>query len=185
MGKFISRFRNQTNQMNIVMVGFDGAGKTTILNKLTNGNVVMVPIIGISVETASYNNITFNAWEIGGPGKFNQLYSNYFQNTNGIILVVDSNNIGILNEKFNQFQYPTYVKDELHKLLSDLSPNIPLLIFANKNDLTKLSIQEIIDRLELNILNNRQWHVQSCSGVSGYRLNEGLEWLINKIESKF
>ncbi len=51
----------------ILMLGLDGAGKTTILFKLKLGEVVSsVPTIGFNVETVEYKNIKFNVWDVGG-----------------------------------------------------------------------------------------------------------------------
>ena len=51
----------------ILMLGLDGAGKTTILFKLKLGEVVSsVPTIGFNVETVEYRNIKFNVWDVGG-----------------------------------------------------------------------------------------------------------------------
>jgi small GTP-binding protein len=175
MGTSFSRFWNQTTQMNVIMVGLDGAGKSSILRKFTMDNVVALPIIGLNIETANYKNVNFNAWDIGGPGRVDPLLRDYFQNANGIIFVIDSND-----------KYPTYAKDELHKLLHQLSSqDIPLLVYANKQDLpSALSAQAIMEQLELNLLCKRPWKIQSCCAMSDDNLNEGLDWLINEMQKK-
>ena len=54
-------------EMRILMVGLDAAGKTTILYKLKLGDVVTtIPTIGFNVETVEYKNIEFTVWDIGG-----------------------------------------------------------------------------------------------------------------------
>ena len=54
-------------EMRILMVGLDAAGKTTILYKLKLGEVVTtIPTIGFNVETVEYKNIEFTVWDIGG-----------------------------------------------------------------------------------------------------------------------
>ena len=54
-------------EMRILMVGLDAAGKTTILYKLKLSEVVsMIPTIGFGVETIDYENISFRVWDIGG-----------------------------------------------------------------------------------------------------------------------
>lgn len=51
----------------ILMLGLDGAGKTTILFKLKIGEVVSsIPTIGFNVETVEYKNIKFTVWDVGG-----------------------------------------------------------------------------------------------------------------------
>jgi GTPase SAR1 family protein len=49
------------------MVGLDAAGKTTILYKLKQGEVVNpIPTIGFNTEQVTYNNTTFQVCDIGG-----------------------------------------------------------------------------------------------------------------------
>uniref|UniRef100_A0A3P8ZZJ6 ADP-ribosylation factor 5 n=1 Tax=Esox lucius TaxID=8010 RepID=A0A3P8ZZJ6_ESOLU len=79
-------------QMRILMVGLDAAGKTTILYKLKLGEIVTtIPTIGFNVETVEYKNICFTVWDVGGQDKIRPLWRHYFQNTQGLIFVVDSN----------------------------------------------------------------------------------------------
>merc|ERR1711865_1218335 len=81
-----------TREMRILMVGLDAAGKTTILYKLKLGEVVTtIPTIGFNVETVEYKNISFNVWDVGGQDKIRPLWRHYYENSNGIIFVVDSN----------------------------------------------------------------------------------------------
>jgi Arf/Sar family protein len=46
---------------------------------------------GFNVETVEYKNICFTVWDVGGQGKIRPLWRHYFQNTQGLIFVVDSN----------------------------------------------------------------------------------------------
>jgi len=45
--------------------------------------------------------------------------------------------------------------------------DIPLLVFANKQDLNGLGADEIIDSLNLNNIHNRTWSLYACSGLTG------------------
>lgn len=54
----------------ILMLGLDGAGKTTILYKLKLGEVVAtIPTIGFNVETLQYKRLRFTVWDVGGQDK--------------------------------------------------------------------------------------------------------------------
>ncbi|KAL5708018.1 Arf GTPase arf1 [Ranunculus cassubicifolius] len=105
-------------EMRILMVGLDVAGKTTILYKLKLGEIVTtIPTIGFNVETVEYKNISFTV----------PLWRHYFQNTQGLIFVVDSNDRDRVVE----------ARDELHRMLNeDELRDAVLLVFANKQDLT-------------------------------------------------
>ena len=119
---FKSLFGKQ--DVRILMVGLDAAGKTTILYKLKLGEIVTtIPTIGFNVETVEYKNLKFTMWDVGGQDKLRPLWRHYYQNTNGVIFVVDSND----RDRVNQ------ARDELHKMLAeDELRNAILLVFANK-----------------------------------------------------
>ena len=52
-------------EMRILMVGLDAAGKTTILYKLKLGEVVTtIPTIGFNVETVEYKNLSFTVRDL-------------------------------------------------------------------------------------------------------------------------
>merc|ERR1719262_160424 len=113
------------------MVGLDAAGKTTILYKMKLGEIVTtIPTIGFNVETVEYKNIKFTMWDVGGQDKLRPLWRHYFQNTNGVIFVVDSND----RDRAGQ------AEDELRDAC--------LLVFANKQDLPNaMSTAEVTDKL--------------------------------------
>ena len=73
------------------MLGLDGAGKSTILYKLKIGEIIQTaPTIGFNMETIEFKKLKMNVWDIGGQDKIRQLWRHYFENTNGLIYVVDS-----------------------------------------------------------------------------------------------
>merc|ERR1712230_243497 len=158
----------------ILMVGLDAAGKTTILYKLKLGEVVTtIPTIGFNVETVEYKNISFTVWDVGGQDKIRPLWRHYYQNTQGIIFVVDSNDRERVGE----------AKDELNRMLSEdeLRDGV-LLVLSNKSDLPQaMSAAETADKLGLHSLCNRQWFIQATCATNGEGLYEGLDWLSNTI----
>jgi len=163
--------------MRILMVGLDAAGKTTILYKLKLGEIVTtIPTIGFNVETVEYKKINFTVWDVGGQDKIRPLWRHYFQNTQGLIFVVDS----------NDRERVTEACDELNKMLNeDELREAVLLVFANKQDLPNaMSVAEITDKLGLHSIRNRKWYIQSTCATSGDGLYEGLDWLSNALKEK-
>jgi len=161
-------------QMRILMVGLDAAGKTTILYKLKLGEIVTtIPTIGFNVETVEYKNISFTVWDVGGQDKIRPLWRHYFQNTQGLIFVVDSND----RERISEAQ------DELQKMLQeDELRDAVLLVFANKQDLPNaMSAGELTEKLGLQNLRNRRWYIQATCAVQGDGLYEGLDWLSTEL----
>ncbi|KAF2295379.1 hypothetical protein GH714_032706 [Hevea brasiliensis] len=164
-------------EMRILMVGLDAAGKTTILYKLKLGEIVTtIPTIGFNVETVEYKNVSFTVWDVGGQDKIRPLWRHYFQNTQGLIFVVDSNDRERISE----------ARDELHRMLSeDELRDATLLVFANKQDLPNaMTVSEITDKLGLHSLRQRRWYIQATCATSGQGLYEGLDWLSSNISSK-
>ncbi|KAI9089333.1 hypothetical protein QN277_027910 [Acacia crassicarpa] len=180
MGLAISRlFRlfYSKKEMRILMVGLDAAGKTTILYKLKLGEIVTtIPTIGFNVETVEYKNVSFTVWDVGGQDKIRPLWRHYFQNTQGLIFVVDSNDRERIAE----------ARDELHRMLSeDELRGATLLVFANKQDLPNaMSVSEITDKLGLHSLRQRRWYIQATCATSGQGLYEGLDWLSSNISNR-
>lgn len=83
--------------------------------------------LGFNVETVEYKNIQFTVWDVGGQDKIRPLWRHYFQNTQGIIFVVDSN---------DRDRIAPEARDELQRMLNeDELKNALLLVFANKQDL--------------------------------------------------
>jgi len=181
--KFWSRLFGKA-EMRILMVGLDAAGKTTILSELKLGEVVTtIPTIGFNVETVEYKNISFTVWDVGGQDKIRPLWRHYYQNTQGIIFVVDSNDRDRVDDSKD---YEHSAKEELHRMLSeDELKDAVLLVFANKQDLPgAMKVQEVTERLGLNKLRNRQWYIQGASAPTGDGLYEGLDWLSNTLSKR-
>merc|ERR1712137_1263575 len=133
----------------ILMVGLDAAGKTTILYKLKLGELVTtIPTIGFNVETVQYKQISFTVWDVGGQDKIRPLWRHYYQNTQGIIFVVDSNDRDRIDESHNTEHS---AKEELHRMLAeDELRDAVLLVFCNKQDLPNaMSVNDVTTKLGL------------------------------------
>jgi len=172
-GKLFDRLTAKKD-MRILMVGLDAAGKTTILYKLKLGEVVTtIPTIGFNVETVEYKSINFTVWDVGGQDKIRPLWRHYYQNTQGLIFVIDSNDRDRIGE----------AREELSKMLAeDEMRDAVCLVFANKQDLPNaMSAAEITEKLGLSQLRNRQWYIQSTCATNGDGIYEGFDWLTGKL----
>ena len=210
----------------IPVVGLDAAGKTTILYKLKLGEIVTtIPTIGkyhkccavftifhfkgFNVETVEYKNICFTVWDVGGQDKIRPLWRHYFQNTQGLIFVVDSND----RERIGEAQ------EELQKMVSILHKKqltINISIFSCKRtswgtppcwcSLTSRTCPtrwrpqnwrtssdfrtwetggwvefKGIKSVTLMLWLCFQWYIQATCAVQGHGLYEGLDWLSNEL----
>merc|ERR1719515_142269 len=164
-------------EMRILMVGLDAAGKTTILYKLKLREVVTtIPTIGFNVETVEYKNISFTVWDVGGQDKIRPLWRHYYQNTQGLIFVVDSNDRDRIED----------AREEMTKMLNEEEMrDAVVLVFANKQDLPNaMPAAEVTEKLGLQSMRNRQWFIQSACATTGDGLYEGLDWLSRTLSSK-
>ena len=119
------------------------------------------------------------------------IYTNYKQNAEAVIFVVDSNDRDRIDDKNglysnNEYNMTAPAREELHSMLIDNElSNKPLLILANKQDLPHaMSVDEISDRLGLNIIKDRQWKVQATCATTGEGLYDGLDWLSSALTKR-
>ena len=166
--------------MRILMLGLDAAGKTTILYRLKLGeNVTAIPTIGFNVETIDFHNISLTMWDVGGQDRIRSLWRHYYHGTQGLIFVVDSNDIKRL----------PLAREELFKVLNaDELQGVTVLIYCNKQDLPNaISPSKMIEELSLSQLHPSQckkWYVQPCCATSGSGLYEGLTWFAKALSEK-
>jgi len=162
-------------EVRILILGLDGAGKTTILYRLQIGEVVTtIPTIGFNVETVSYRNIKFQVWDLGGQTSIRPYWRCYYANTDAVIYVVDSCD----RERMSTS------KEELHAMLEEEElKEAALLVFANKQDMEgAMNAPEVSDALGLSTLKMRQWSIYRTSALKGEGLTDGLDWLVNIIQ---
>ena len=74
-------------------------------------------------------------------------------------------------------------KEAMHWMLGDEQlRGIPLLVFANKQDLPNaISADELTDRLGMNGITNREWKVIGSCATTGEGLREGLDWILGVV----
>jgi ADP-ribosylation factor protein 1 len=141
----------------------------TVLYKLKLNEVVTtVPTIGFNVEQVKFKNLLMTIWDVGGQDKIRALWRHYYEHTNALIFVVDSNDPHRISE----------ARDELHRVVSeDALRDAVVLVLANKQDLpTALRADKMTDALGLRSLRH-PWFIQACSATTGDGIYEGLHWL--------
>ncbi|KAI8801856.1 ADP-ribosylation factor-like protein [Cladochytrium replicatum] len=174
MGALISRLIGLLwgqKEVRILILGLDGAGKTTILYRLQIGEVVTtIPTIGFNVETVQYKNIKLQVWDLGGQTSIRPYWRCYYANTDAIIFVVDS---------ADRERVPTSREELVAMLDEEELKDARLLVLANKQDMAgAMSHTEVSEMLGLTNLKNRQWTIFKCSAKAGEGLNDALDWLV-------
>ncbi len=119
-----------------------------------------------------------NVWDVGGQKTIRSYWRNYFEQTDGLIWVVDSADRRRLRD----------CRDELAALLSqEKLAGASLLILSNKQDLAgALGSDEIAEALGLHgeAFAKRHWKILPCSAFTGEGLVEGMDWVVDDIASR-
>ena len=173
MEDWIGQFFKPTTML---ILGLDNAGKTQILYCMKLGEAItnVIPTLGFNIEEIQYKNLTFKAWDLGGQTKFRQMWHHYYESTDAVIFVIDSND----KDRFNE------AKQELHALLDqECLRNVPFLIFANKQDLPcAAELVEMKKKFELERYSYRgNVHMVACEAINNVRITTGLDWLSSQV----
>ncbi|CAL1582822.1 unnamed protein product [Knipowitschia caucasica] len=183
-------------EVNVLCLGLDNSGKTTIINQLkppNNSNHLgplssewkhvsqtqaqdIVPTIGFNIEKFKTSSLSFTVFDMSGQGKYRNLWEHYYKDSHAIIFVVDS------VDKLRM----VVVKEELDTLLQheDIrDKKIPVLFFANKMDLQDaMSSNKVTQMLCLDSIQDKPWHICASNAIKGDGLQEGLDWLQGHIK---
>ncbi|KAF4106580.1 hypothetical protein G5714_012570 [Onychostoma macrolepis] len=118
-------------EVNVLCLGLDNSGKTTIINQLKPSNAQaqdIVPTICFSIEKFKTSSLSFTVFDMSGQGRYRNLWEHYYKEGQAVIFVIDS------GDKLRM----VVAKEELDTLLNhpDIKHRrIPILFFANKMDL--------------------------------------------------
>ncbi|TYH29117.1 hypothetical protein ES288_A02G198900v1 [Gossypium darwinii] len=136
-----------------------------------------IPCYAHQVFENMFSGYTLNIWDVGGQRTIRSYWRNYFEQTDGLVWVVDSSDLRRLDD----------CKMELDNLLKEerLS-GASLLILANKQDIKgALTPAEIAKVLNLEAMDkSRHWEIVGCSAYTGEGLLEGFDWLVQDVASR-
>ena len=123
--------------------------------------------------SAALRRYRLNVWDVGGQKTLRAFWRNYYEQTDGLIWVVDSSDVHRLRD----------CREELHKLLKEERlAGSSLLILANKQDIAgALGAEQIEAELGLGDMGRRHWRVGGCSGVTGAGLVDSFDWIVTDI----
>lgn len=166
-------------EANIIVVGLDNSGKTSILNFLKPPDVRshdIVPTVGFNVESFQTKALKFNAFDMSGQGRYRNLWEHYYKDCHAVIFVIDS------SDKLRM----VVAKDELDQILRhpDIQrKRVPILFFANKMDLRDaLSSVKVSTVMSLDQIRDKPWHICASNALTGEGLSEGIDWLTDQVK---
>jgi ADP-ribosylation factor protein 6 len=178
MGGFFSKlyfyWAIKGREFRIVMVGLDGAGKTTILNQMKLGEPQhTVPTIGFNLEKVSFGGVEFNTWDIGGQQKIRPLWEYYLSGIHAVIFVIDSADTARLREAMEELEKIRCNRDVTGK---------PFVIFANKQDLPgAIHPEELFNQIRVLFKETDTVHVFPVSAIVNEGITEGMVWLLDEL----
>lgn len=148
----------------------------------------VTPTQGFNIKSVQSEGFKLNVWDIGGARKIRPYWRNYFENTDVLVSYINYPLNIIRSQKrcvkkiFFFFHFTKiYVVDsadikrleetgqELSELLlEEKLKGVPLLVYANKQDLGQaVTAAEIAEGLGLHNIKDRDWQIQSCIAIDG------------------
>ena len=172
MGGILSRMLESffTKKLEVVLVGLENSGKTTLLNVMSAGHPVETcPTIGLNVKMVKKGGVQMKCWDIGGQAQYRSEWGRYTRGCDVIIYVVDA----------SAFEQISLARKELHRLLEDKElASTPLLVLANKIDLQPhISEAELIRELNLDYIVDNPWLVIPISALRVTNIDQVITWL--------
>ncbi|RMY88426.1 hypothetical protein D0861_04826 [Hortaea werneckii] len=196
-------------QYSILVLGLDGAGKTTFLEQIKalynarhEPNLKTVPTVGQNVSLIDLPDCYLKIWDVGGQHSLRGLWQSYYSSAHAIVFVVDSTDIGDADvNKLNasSASSPTAGQEEEGRLgecklvLEDVLENeetegVPVLVLANKQDREDcVEVVKIKEGLVRKVFegekgsNVRDSRVLPMSALSGTGVREAVEWLCSRV----
>jgi len=91
--------KRDDKEARILVLGLDNSGKTTILKALSEEDIsTIMPTQGFNIKSLTQDGFKLNVWDIGGQKAIRPYWKNYYENTDGIVFVVDSSDEERINE---------------------------------------------------------------------------------------
>ncbi|MFX0184691.1 MAG: ADP-ribosylation factor-like protein [Candidatus Hodarchaeota archaeon] len=161
----------------IVIIGLDGAGKTTIVNRLLRSEFVPTTrTLGVNYRTVKYRQIEFNLVDLGGQQIYrNLLWQPSLEKAKAIVFVLDSADLR-LQEASDAFW------DSIQR-----NENAPVLFIANKIDLTGARpFDLIVHDLDLTraARSTRSVGLFRVSAKTGENFYDAFDWLADILVGK-
>lgn len=84
--ELIKSFKKCGKNPNLLILGLDNAGKTTLLHNLTEEKVKSTePTKGLNIKSIIQDGFSINLWDIGGQKTLRQYWSAYYDDTDAIV----------------------------------------------------------------------------------------------------
>ena len=142
----------------IVFLGLDNAGKSTLISVLKSGRVTQLdPTKHAHFEELRVGNVVIRAFDLGGHAAMRKIWRQYYPQIDAVVYLVDCSDVARFEES----------KAELHKILeSEEIKSIPVLVLGNKIDKSGAVSEEEL-RSALGLSMPASFGVQELERVAG------------------
>ncbi|KAG8936673.1 ADP-ribosylation factor protein 3 [Tulasnella sp. 419] len=187
----------QKDEFNIIIIGLDNAGKTTILEKIktlynqTPGLAPdkIAPTVGQNIGKITLPSTILQFWDLGGQRDIRSIWEKYYDECHAVVYVVDASDKARLDEGWEVFDTV---------LASPKILNVPLLLLANKQDVPDaLTVEEIRENHEAwwqRKYQSQDWDkeqpqrvasldVMGVSGLEGTGIKQAVDWLFLRVQN--
>lgn len=171
------------DELYILMIGLDQAGKTTVLEKMKGTYTNMpgmdpdkiLPTVGLNVGKIDFSSSTkLIVWDLGGQTGLRNIWDKYYSDCHAILFVVDASKPERFEEAKMALDKPLGSRDTF---------GAPLLVMANKCDeQTAHTAEEVASSLGLSAVTSRPHKVLRVSSHSGLGITDGLSWLVSAVQ---
>lgn len=176
-------YMSRKDEISILVIGLDGAGKTTVLEKVKGlysdlpgmDPEKILPTVGLNVGKIDFSSSTkLIMWDLGGQLGLRKIWDKYYADCHAILFVVDASN----PDRFEE------AKDALDKPLGSRDTfGAPLLVMASKcDDQGAQSSAEVASSLGLSAVTSRPHKVLQVSSRTGWGIADGMSWLVSAVQ---
>ena len=156
----------------IVFLGLCDSGKSSIIAYIEYKAFRLThPTLGVSISSSVYEDSRVEIWDVSGRDC--SFWSKYYAFPSGMAFVIDGLREDLLD---------TFVSHAKNALENDHVQTIPILIYINRyhGDGTEI-VNNIKDKLDLNLRPGLCIHFQLCDVKSGKGVLEGYNWLMSRV----
>lgn len=117
----------------LLFFGLENCGKTSFLKRFTakNFNENVKPTLGFNVYSLQFHGFVLTCWDFGGNKTIREYWENYIsEDVSGIVYLLDGSDQKALQENFDVLCLV------INLVFDILKKNLPILVFANKGDLS-------------------------------------------------
>ncbi|XP_049850071.1 uncharacterized protein LOC126320766 [Schistocerca gregaria] len=176
---------NSNVHSRILVLGIDGAGKTSFLERYEYGTVqdiLVKPTEAYVIKDIKVKGMKLHVWDVSGKEATRSLWKHYYSSedsTDAIIWVIDGSSS---EERIEESRAAFNIA------MSDPALNgILLYVLVNKNDLPECRSTEVIsDTLNLNAQRDRRAvFISSISAKTGANVREAMEELAKGVKAAY